>query len=343
MAHFYLGDACRGLKAWTCAEEHYETSLELDAQSSVAGLAKQRGRKAKVWRLLDEGQQALNEPNAAPTKVAQAKDTLDIADKLGLDDEQQALYQQLQEKIQQRHKQSPEDMASTQYHARSMLVVPAGEFTMGSTTGDADEQPVHQVYVNAFLMDVHQVSVKHYARFLEATHHEVPPDWSIMNRPQHQDRPVANVDWADADAYCKWAGKRLPTEAEWEKAARGTDARIYPWGNELPTQARATSGKEIWSSHTAPSSVGMLEEGKSPYGIYDMSGNVWEWVSDWYDQDYYKNSPSKNPTGPSTGEAKVIRGGSWGSGPKDLRAANREVHMPSFRGYGTGFRCAKTS
>jgi formylglycine-generating enzyme required for sulfatase activity len=342
LAHFYLGDACRGLKDWACAEEQYETSLELDAQSSVAGLAKQRGRKAKVWRLLDEGRQALNEPNASPTKVAQAKDTLDIANKLGLDDEQQALYQQLQEKIQQRHKQSPEDMASTQYHARSMLVVPAGEFTMGSTTGDADEQPVHQVYVNAFLMDVHQVSVKHYARFLEATHHEVPPDWSIMNRPQHQDRPVANVDWAEAAAYCTWAGKRLPTEAEWEKAARGTDGRIYPWGNELPTQARATSGKEIWSSHTAPSSVGMLEEGKSPYGIYDMSGNVWEWVSDWYDQDYYKNSPSKNPTGPSTGEAKVIRGGSWGSGPKDLRAANREVHVPSFRGFGTGFRCAKT-
>jgi formylglycine-generating enzyme required for sulfatase activity len=342
LAHFYLGDACRGLKAWACAEEQYETSLELDAQSSVAGLAKQRGRKAKIWRLLDEGRQALNEPNASPTKVAQAKDTLDIANKLGLDDEQQALYQQLQEKIQQRHKQSPEDMASTQYHARSMLVVPAGEFTMGSTTGDADEQPVHQVYVNAFLMDVHQVSVKHYARFLEATHHEVPPDWSIMNRPQHQDRPVANVDWAEAAAYCTWAGKRLPTEAEWEKAARGTDGRIYPWGNELPTQARATSGKEIWSSHTAPSSVGMLEEGKSPYGIYDMSGNVWEWVSDWYDQDYYKNSPSKNPTGPSTGEAKVIRGGSWGSGPKDLRAANREVHVPSFRGFGTGFRCAKT-
>ena len=341
LAHFYLGDACRGLKAWACAEEQYETSLELDAQSSVAGLAKQRGRKAKVWRLLDEGRQALNEPNAAPTQVAQAKDTLDIANKLGLDDEQRALYQQLQEKIQQRHEQNPENMALDQHQDRSMVVVPAGEFTMGSATGDADEQPVHQVYVNAFSMDKYQVSVKHYARFLEATHHDIPPDWSIMNRPQHQNRPVANVDWADAAAYCTWVGKRLPTEAEWEKAARGTDGRTYPWGNEPPTRFHATSGKEIWSSHTAPSPVGTLEEGKSPYGIYDTAGNVWEWVSDWYDPDYYQNSPSQNPTGPPTGESKVVRGGSWGSGPKDLRSANREVHVPSFRGFGTGFRCAK--
>ena len=342
MAHFYLGDACRGIKDWACAEAHYQTSQVLHTQSSVARLAQQRGRNAKVWRLLDEGKRAINEPNAAPTKVAQAKDTLDIASKLGLDDEQQAVYQQLQEKIQQRDKQSPEDMALIQLHARSMAVVPAGEFIMGSATGDADERPVHQVYVDAFSMDVHQVSVKRYARFLEATHHEVPPEWSLMNRPQHQDRPVANVDWADADAYCKWAGKRLPTEAEWEKAARGTDGRVYPWGNEIPTKFYATSGKEVWSSHTALSPVGTFEEGKSPYGIYDMAGNVWEWVSDWYDPDYYKTSPSQNPTGPPMGESKVVRGGSWGSGPKDLRAANREVHMTSFRGYGTGFRCAKT-
>ena len=238
------------MKAWACAEAHYETSLELDAQSAVAGLAKQRGRKAKVWRLLDEGKQAINEPNAPPTKVAQAKDTLDIANKLGLDDEQRALYQQLQEKIQQWHTETREDVVVAQHQERSMALVPAGEFIMGSWTGDADEQPVHRVYVDAFLMDKDQVTVGQYARFLEATSHEVPPDWSIMSRPQHQNRPVANVDWVDADTYCRWAGKRLPTEAEWEKAARGTDGRIYPWGNELPTGFTGTWGKRsgaaIW-------------------------------------------------------------------------------------------------
>jgi formylglycine-generating enzyme required for sulfatase activity len=208
--------------------------------------------------------------------------------------------------------------------------------------GEADELPVHWVYVDAFWMDTYQVSVGHYARFLDATSQEAPPDWTIMNRSQHQKRPVANVEWADAQAYCTWAGKRLPTEAEWEKAARGTDGRTYPWGNEHPTKFFANVNRENWNNHSALTPVGAFEDGKSPYGTYDMAGNVWEWVSDWYDPDYYQSSPSKNPTGPSTGESKVIRGGSWGSGPDALRSANREIHSPSIRGLGTGFRCAKT-
>ncbi len=342
MAHFYLGDACRGLKAWACAEEHYNTSLELDAKSSVAGLAKQRERKAKVWRLLDEGKQAINEPNAPPKQVAHAEDTLDIANKLGLDDEQQALYQQLQEKIQQRHKPSHPKAASGKVQEQSMALVPAGEFTMGSSTGDADERPVRQVYVDAFYMDKYQTSVGKYGTFLEATSHEAPEDWDIMDKPVHQKRPVINVDWADADAYCKWAGKRLPTEAEWEKSARGTDGRIYPWGNELPTDFRTNMKKEIWNNHVVLTPVGTFEAGKSPYGIYDMAGNVWEWVGDWYDQDYYKTGSLRNPTGPPKGDYKVVRGGSWGSSPKDLRSADRESRLPSFGGLGTGFRCAKT-
>jgi formylglycine-generating enzyme required for sulfatase activity len=342
MAHFYLGDTCRGLKDWVCAEAHYETALELNLQSSVADLAKQRARKAKVWRLLDEGRQTINEPIASPKKVAQAMDTLDIANKLGLDDEQQALYQQMHAKLQQRHTQSHEQLATAQDQNWSMSLVPAGEFTMGSTTGDADEQPVHKIYVDAFFMDKHQLSVAQYARFLEATHHDAPPEWSLMNRPQNQSRPVANVDWVDAAVYCKWAGKRMPTEAEWEKAARGTDSRTYPWGNQPPTGLHANSGKEVWSSHAVLTPVGMLEEGKSPYGIYDMAGNVWEWVSDWYDQDYYKTSPSQNPAGPSIGTHKVVRGGSWGSNANGLRSSERETHLTSFRGLGTGFRCAKT-
>ena len=343
MAHFYLGDACRRLKAWACAEEHYETSLELDAKSSVAGLAKQRGRKAKIWRLLDEGTQALNEPNASPDIIAQTEDTLDIVNKLDLDDEQQARYQQLRGKIKERNKGSNEKAESAHFPDRSMLLVPAGEFRMGSFGGDPDELPVHKVYLGAFFMDKYQVTVSQYVRFLEATPHDSPPEWTLMNKPTNQSRPVANVDWEDADAYCKWAGKRLATEAEWEKAARGTDGRVYPWGNEPPTRFHANSGKEVWSNHSALSPVGTFEEGKSPYGIYDMAGNVWEWVSDWYDPEYYQTSPPQNPSGPRRGSHKVVRGGSWGSnGITDLRSSDREIHVPSFRGFGTGFRCAQT-
>jgi formylglycine-generating enzyme required for sulfatase activity len=342
LAHFYLGEACRGLKAWDCAEEHYQASLKRDPKSSVAPLATQRGRKAEVWRLLDEGKQAITEPDASPTKFTQAEDILDLASKLGLDDEQRALYQQLHERIQQGRHRSREKTASIQSHDGLMALVPAGEFIMGSSMGEADEQPVHWVYVGTFFMDTYQVSVSQYARFLDATSQEAPPDWSIMNRSQHQKRPIANVDWPEAKAYCTWAGKRLPTEAEWEKAARGTDGRTYPWGNEHPTKFFANVSRDNWNNHGALTPVGTFEGGKSPYGIYDMAGNVWEWVNDWYDPDYYKTSPSKNPTGPSTGESKVIRGGSWGSGPDALRSANREIHSPSIRGLGTGFRCAKT-
>jgi formylglycine-generating enzyme required for sulfatase activity len=324
VAHFYLGEACWGQKAWDCAETHYGTSLALDPKSSVAGLAKQRSRRAKVWRLLNEWE---------------VKDTLDLVSGQNLDEESRSLSRQVKDKIEEG--QSLENAVSAPLFERSMTEVPAGEFVMGSVMGDADERPVRRVYLDAFLMDRYQVSVGQYAKFLEATSQAAPPDWSIMNKSRHQNRPVVNVDWADANAYCTWAGKRMPTEAEWEKAARGTDGRTYPWGNELPTGFRANSMREKWSNHWVLMPVGMYEKGKSPYGLYDMAGNVWEWVSDWYAADYYASGPSQNPMGPPTGESKVIRGGSWGSGPKDLRSADRDTHVPSARGLGTGFRCAK--
>jgi formylglycine-generating enzyme required for sulfatase activity len=222
-----------------------------------------------------------------------------------------------------------------------MAVVPAGEFTMGSPAGDSDEQPAHRVYVDAFSMDKYEVTVGQYAAFLQAKGVDPPSDWKTMNQPAHQKRPVANVDWAEADAYCKWAGKRLPTEAEWEKAARGTDDRIYPWGNDAPTPLRANYGKTEWDNHGVLAPVGTLEDGKSPYGIYDMAGNVWEWVSDWYDYNYYKISPPQNPKGPSSGGTKVIRGGSWHNNARALRSANRSLISPTDQGL-NGFRCAKT-
>jgi formylglycine-generating enzyme required for sulfatase activity len=240
-------------------------------------------------------------------------------------------------------KQSQEKPVSTQPVEGSMAVVPAGEFMMGSPMGDSDEQPAHKVYVDAFSMDMYEVTVRQYAEFLQATGVNSPLDWQTMNQPAHQKRPVANVDWADAAAYCKWAGKRLPTEAEWEKAARGTDGRLYPWGNDPPTPLHANFGKSGSNGHGTLAPVGTLEEGKGPYGIYDLAGNAWEWVNDWYDHDYYKNSPSQNPTGPSRGGFKVLRGGSWNSNPRNLRSTDRYWDPPSFRSlYFPGFRCAKT-
>lgn len=223
-----------------------------------------------------------------------------------------------------------------------MVLVPAGEFSMGSPEGDPDEKPAHKVQISAFFMDKYEVTVKQYAAFLQESGGDRPAEWKTMNKTANQNRPVMGVDWAEAARYCKWVGKRLPTEAEWEKAARGTDGRLYPWGNDPPTPLHANYGKKEWNNHEALVPVGTLEAGKSPYGIYDMAGNVWEWVSDWYDNDYYKNSPSDSPAGPPTGGFKVIRGGSWNTSARNLRAADRYFDPPSFRSqYVPGFRCAK--
>jgi formylglycine-generating enzyme required for sulfatase activity len=238
-------------------------------------------------------------------------------------------------------KQSQEKPELAQPVEGSMAVVPAGEFMMGSPTGDSDEQPAHNVYVETFFMDKYEVTVGQYAAFLQAKGIDPPSDWKTMNQSVHQKRPVANVDWADAFAYCKWAGKRLPTEAEWEKAARGTDDRLYPWGNEAPTPLHANFGKSDWNNHGVLAPIGTFEASKSPYGMYDMAGNVWEWVNDWYDYNYYKTSPSQNPAGPSSGGTKVIRGGAWNSNPRAMRSANRSLISPTDQGL-DGFRCAKT-
>jgi len=230
-----------------------------------------------------------------------------------------------------------------------MVLVPAGEFTMGSNDGSDDEKPVHQVYLDAYYLDKYEVTVGQYAKFLKATGFNGPPMWATMDQPSHQKRPIVNVDWSDASNYCEWAGKRLPTEAEWEKAARGTDGRIYPWGNEPPNTLRANYGQEKWNNHTALVPVGQLKDGKSPYEIYDLAGNVWEWVSDWYDPDYYATSPPQNPKGPENGKYRVLRGGSWDLAPEHLRSTRRDFNIPlaptyespAYRNFNSGFRCAK--
>jgi len=226
-----------------------------------------------------------------------------------------------------------------------MLLIPAGAFWMGSPDGegDKDEHPRHHVTLDAFYMDKFEVTVARYAEFMQANNRSKPDYWDQVDSSKHGNLPVVGVDWHDADAYCQWAGKRLPTEAEWEKAARGTDGRTYPWGNEQPTARLSNFGKtytdKVYNNRLTP--VDSYEVGKSPYGLRHMAGNVWEWVADWYDESYYGKSPDQNPKGPSAGQYRVLRGGSWGRGPVFVRSAGRDGGTPTARGGDFGFRCAQ--
>jgi formylglycine-generating enzyme required for sulfatase activity len=235
-----------------------------------------------------------------------------------------------------------------------MVLVPAGEFTMGSDDGDEDERPVHKVYLDAFYIDQYEVTTSRYADFMERSRPLVPAGWNEVSLVRDRERPVHGLDWFKADVYCRFYGKRLPTEAEWEKAARGTDGRKYPWGNEDPTSRHANFNRTGWKGYTTLTAVTEHEVGKSPYGVYDMAGNVEEWVSDWYSKTYYQKSEGRNPTGPntSTGPAtsssdKILRGGDWASNAYYLRSADRQSSDPTDRDNNNrnitnGFRCAKT-
>jgi formylglycine-generating enzyme required for sulfatase activity len=233
-----------------------------------------------------------------------------------------------------------------------MVVVPAGSFPMGVPPGDRDggrdEYPRHLVWVDTFFIDKFEVTNGRYLEFVKATGHRVPQNPKNPTRNLWQgdtitdslaDRPVVNVDWFDAEAYCRWAGKRLPTEAEWEKAAKGTSDRRFPWGNVEPT-AKHLNFNQPWIGERTLMPVGSYEAGKSPFGAYDMAGNVWEWVNDWYDARYYEKSPEKNPKGPDTGTKKVIRGAGWQNETPTVRIFTRVDSDPTVRNESTGFRCA---
>ena len=225
-----------------------------------------------------------------------------------------------------------------------MVLVPAGEFWMGSPEGEggADEHPRHRVYLDAFSIDQFEVTTAQYATFFQETKRPAPQYWSERVLNQYGRKPVVGVGWNDATAYCTWARKRLPTEAEWEKAARGTDERQYPWGNDAPT-SKLTNFRKDYSGNPyeelAP--VDSYETGMSPYGLYHMAGNVWEWVADRYDENYYSKSQERNPTGPSSGEYRVVRGGSWLNGLVAGQSADRYKDAPTTRFLTFGFRCAQ--
>jgi formylglycine-generating enzyme required for sulfatase activity len=218
------------------------------------------------------------------------------------------------------------------------VFIPAGTFTMG----DDGESPLREVFVDSFYIDKHEVTVARYGKFLKTTGGVRAPDhWQEASLESAGELPVVGVDWHDADAYCRWAGRRLPTNAEWEKAARGADGRRYPWGNDEPTPARANFGKSSANPYKGGlARVGGREGGKGPYGALDLAGNASEWVADWF-ADGFVRGDVRNPKGPESGTGKVIRGGGWYDPPDRLKSSRRMHASPENRADDVGFRCAR--
>jgi sulfatase modifying factor 1 len=219
-----------------------------------------------------------------------------------------------------------------------VINIPAGEFLMGCDVGAANERPVHRVFVDEFAIGRFAVTNELYRSFIEDTGHAQPPGWTD-SRFNHPEQPVTSVCWFDATVYCEWLSKktgklyRLPTEAEWERAARaGLEGKLYTWGDESPQHQPNYS--ELWVN--GPERVG--QRPANGFGLYDMSENVHEWCSDWYDERYYFNSPSSNPQGPATGMRRSSRGGSWRHQIKITRVAARSSIPPEFRYADYGFR-----
>jgi formylglycine-generating enzyme required for sulfatase activity len=215
-----------------------------------------------------------------------------------------------------------------------MVRVPEGEFIMGNLKTERQPLP-HKVQVSSFLIDKTPVTWGQYEKFSQETSRPLPPEpyWGI-----HDDHPVSFVTWEESRAYCEWVGGRLPTEAEREKAACGTDGRMYPWGEEEPTPEQGVF-RHNWGE-LATEAVGTHPAGASPHGLLDMGGNVWEWCEDWYEEKYYETSPVKNPRGPRSGRARVVRGGSWDSRPAVLSCSCRNWGYVGYREGDFGFRCA---
>ncbi|MCS6316629.1 MAG: formylglycine-generating enzyme family protein [Nitrospira sp.] len=262
-----------------------------------------------------------------------------------------------------------------------MVLIPAGEFLMGATEesgGLPDERPLRLIYLSAFWLDRYEVTNAAYQEFVQATGHQAPansaPALTLWERnvplPGIERHPVVNVSWLDAVAFCRWANKRLPTEAEWEKAARGTDGRTYPWGNEWTFEH--SNSASYWARHTVQFAdstewdafwvkgvgaviskekglkgeiltlpVGSFPGGASPYGALDMAGNAAEWVQDWYNPNHYRTAPLTDPQGPERGAIKAMRGGSWLKPAISLRTTDRDWGTMDSRPSGTGFRCAR--
>jgi formylglycine-generating enzyme required for sulfatase activity len=230
----------------------------------------------------------------------------------------------------------------------TLLYVPAGEFLMGSTDADtlatSDEKPQHTITLDAYWIDQTEVTNAQYAKCVadngackEPIDNSSSSHSSYYGNSEFDNYPVIYVDWNMASSYCSWAGRELPTEAQWEKAARGIDGNIYPWGNDTPNDNLLNFNTNIGFA----TDVRKYPAGKSVYGAYDMAGSVLQWVNDWYGETYYKNSPPSNPLGPDTGKYRMLRGGYWSNPASLVRSAFRVWLDPTYSVNYIGFRCAR--
>jgi formylglycine-generating enzyme required for sulfatase activity len=236
-----------------------------------------------------------------------------------------------EKKLRERGATVPDDMA----------VVPAGEFFMGTEDGLPDARPLHRVYLSGYLIDRYEVTNSQYRQCVDGGSCAAPRDREAFDDREREQHPVVNVTWSQARAYCQWAGRRLPTEAEWEKAARGTDGRRYPWGNsDTVIEQHRPKGNEAKLTANGTGPVGTHTSSASPYGVYGLVGSISEWVKDWYADDFYAISSSRDPQGPLRGSFRVLRGAGWNEGLPELRSSYRGWDEMTYWGPTLGIRCA---
>lgn len=235
----------------------------------------------------------------------------------------------------------PEAARVSEVDGMTQVFVPAGDFLMGTDVKKEAQKnrPLHRVTLPGFWIDQTEVTNEMYAKCV--AQQRCPPPFSEEFNPyygkaKYENYPVVYISWEGADKYCRWAGRRLPSEAEWEKAARGTDGRNYPWGNEPPSMSLANYDNAIGE----PVEVGRYPLGASPYGALNMAGNVREWVADWFHEFFYLSGLNDNPLGPPSGGMKSLRGGSYLDDENEIRVFNRFFHAPASPGINRGFRCA---
>ena len=236
----------------------------------------------------------------------------------------------------------PDSIASEDPLPEEMVTIPSGPFVRGTMDGGFDEQPQRIIHLNTFSIDRYEVTNHQYQQFVLATGHRKagPPSRyaKSIGKMRGTNQPAVYVSWDDANEYCRWKGKRLPTEAEWEKAMRGSDGRLWPWGNQ--EKPNGANWARVQDGHEVSARVGSFSMDKSPYGVMDGAGNVMEWVADWYQESYYKESPEKDPPSPECGTYRVMRGGGYTTTGSDVRITSRSKMVPDFRDETIGFRCA---